>query len=1273
MKVLLLLLSLLSFGNTLHIDSNRYAEKCNIGGPQYWCRNKDTASRCQAVAYCQEHVWGVAKEGDDICAECQEYVGLLHGMLASNSTRQMIIDELTSACKQLPDAYQEMCQAMIENYVEKAIDMMEQYTTDAKAVCTSLGLCNGKKLSHKVMIHIRQSLKHLHKMKQVKTDYCTTCEQYVGTVHLILSNQETKTQVLNELTSLCNQYVKSSELCPLISTLGGSVYDELVAYLATPQKLCTTLGLCSGGKKIALLQLQQTKNIVQFSRMLPAVKSLNGELCDVCKFGVNYLDSMLKDNATEAELKQAVLGLCGDLPPSVSSICKSYVNSYWSAAIGLIVSELNDSAALCTTLHACTSVQKATPAKKVQANPVTCEVCEYAMNYLDSILADNATEKEIIDALDSLCAKLPSSISGECTSLINQYGDTILKLLISELKPDQICKELGLCSSVKKAINVPVKKVKANPVACEVCEYAMSYLDQTLSDHATEQEIINAVESLCSKLPSTISGECNTLVQQYGEAIIQMLIQQLKPEVICKELGLCSSLRKEMKIITPAKKFHANPVTCEVCEYAMNYLDSILTDKSTEQEIISALDSLCSKLPSSLSGECTTLINNYGEAILQMLVQEFKPDVICKELGLCTSKLVKKTKSNAVTCELCEYAMSYLDSILTDKSTEQEITSAVESLCSKLPASISGECKSLVDEYSETIIKMLIEDFQPAFVCQKLGLCTSTRKAKKPVVQSIKVKANPVTCEVCEYAMQYLDSMLSDNATETEIKQGLEQLCGYLPASVSGECSSLVDQYSDTLVKLLIQELNPETICKELQLCASNLIKAKKPVVQSLKVKANPVTCEVCEYAMQYLDSMLSDNATEAEIRQGLDQLCGYLPASVSGECTSLVNQYADTIIKLIVQELDPATICKELQLCAASKKVTNVKDDLTCTVCQDALEVLDNIIKENKTEEAIKNGLDKLCSLLPSSLSGECQSLVTLYGDAILNLLINEIDPSAICKELKLCASARKVVKTPIKNEVTCEFCKYAMTYLDNQLKSDRTEAKIKSALDSLCTHLPSSVSGECESLINSNLDFLVQLLVRELDPTTICDALKVCTTSPTKVSGEACTLCDFIVGQLVKDLKDNSTEDEILNALEGMCAKLPTHLNDECVIVVKRYFPQLVNLLRTEDAQTICHYLGFCSSSLKNHSLKKALLVKTNPVECEVCQSAIGYLDSVLTEQSTEDEIKTAVKSLCSHLPAAIDNECDALITEYGDELIKLVVQQIKPDTICKALKVC
>ena len=51
------------------------------------------------------------------------------------------------------------------------------------------------------------------------------------------------------------------------------------------------------------------------------------------------------------------------------------------------------------------------------------------------------------------------------------------------------------------------------------------------------------------------------------------------------------------------------------------------------------------------------------------------------------------------------------------------------------------------------------------------------------------MKGNPITCEVCQYAMTYLDSMLSDNATEQEVKTALEGLCGYLPASIKSEVS----------------------------------------------------------------------------------------------------------------------------------------------------------------------------------------------------------------------------------------------------------------------------------------------------------------------------------------------------------------------------------------------------------------------------------------------------------------------------------------------------
>ena len=54
----------------------------------------------------------------------------------------------------------------------------------------------------------------------------------------------------------------------------------------------------------------------------------------------------------------------------------------------------------------------------VETNPVGCEVCQYAMNYLDQILGDNATEQEIISALDSLCSKLPTSVKGEVSKII---------------------------------------------------------------------------------------------------------------------------------------------------------------------------------------------------------------------------------------------------------------------------------------------------------------------------------------------------------------------------------------------------------------------------------------------------------------------------------------------------------------------------------------------------------------------------------------------------------------------------------------------------------------------------------------------------------------------------------------------------------------------------------------------------------------------------------------------------------------------------------------
>lgn len=42
---------------------------------------------------------------------------------------------------------------------------------------------------------------------------------------------------------------------------------------------------------------------------------------------------------------------------------------------------------------------------------------------------------------------MPKSVKTQCNDFINQYGDSIIQLLISALEPSDICSYLKLCNS----------------------------------------------------------------------------------------------------------------------------------------------------------------------------------------------------------------------------------------------------------------------------------------------------------------------------------------------------------------------------------------------------------------------------------------------------------------------------------------------------------------------------------------------------------------------------------------------------------------------------------------------------------------------------------------------------------------------------------------------------------------------------------------------------------------------------------------------------------
>jgi saposin len=154
----------------------------------------------------------------------------------------------------------------------------------------------------------------------------------------------------------------------------------------------------------------------------------------------------------------------------------------------------------------------------------------------------------------------------------------------------------------------PVKQVPTVSVTCVVCEYAIGMLQKDLKENATQDEIRASLDALCEKLPSAIINECESLVTQYSEELIDALVLNLTPEQTCRYLMLCqppskptadvvmvapeardSKMMDSFLVYDPLKemtqkrklKVEVSP-GCILCEFVMRELDDILKDNRTE-------------------------------------------------------------------------------------------------------------------------------------------------------------------------------------------------------------------------------------------------------------------------------------------------------------------------------------------------------------------------------------------------------------------------------------------------------------------------------------------------------------------------------------------------------------------------------------------------------------------------------------------------------------------------------------------------------------------
>ena len=271
------------------------------------------------------------------------------------------------------------------------------------------------------------------------------------------------------------------------------------------------------------------------------------------------------------------------------------------------------------------------------------------------------------------------------------------------------------------------------------------------------------------------------------------------------------------------------------------------------------------------------------------------------------------------------------------------------------------------------------------------------------------------TCILCEYAMNILSNYVHRQSTEKEIEQSLERVCNEMPSTIKSQCHDLIDNYGPAIIATLVREFDPLTICRKLNLCTKQM----KVNVSGL-TRTSVAACGICDYVSTYVNFALKRDSSERSLQHALSTVCLHLSNEQHSLCQMFVELFGPHIRKLDLELGN--NFCKQLTICQTWKDeknmvkpsmgqpsiihvplknvesnedndklkhriMKNLDDTVECVLCRYVVSYLDAILKTNKSEAAIEDALEKVCSIVPS----ECEYSNEVFSRDYLFFFLRE------------------------------------------------------------------------------------------------------------------------------------------------------------------------------------------------------------------------------------------------------------------------------------------
>lgn len=698
----------------------------------------------------------------------------------------------------------------------------------------------------------------------------------------------------------------------------------------------------------------------------------------------------------------------------------------------------------------------------------------------------------------------------------------------------------------------------------------------------------------------------------------------------------CNAVRHCIQTVWETNHVPAdNDSICQICKDMVTQARDQLRSNETMEELKEVFDGSCNLIPIKIiKKECCKLADNFIPELVEALSSQMNPDQVCSVAGLCNNaeidrllmkyygaalegtlkedgeseeekenekqkrkkvdketKLVVKPQKPTLSCGNCHNLASLIVQKL-QSSNRDDILENILHLCGEL-SSFADACSSIVLTYFNDIYDHLNKNLDATGICHLSGSCVARYhqhpedpKEEEPI--DLMAPGNEdVPCELCEQLVQHLREVLIANTTEIEFKQVLQGLCNQTKG-FRNECLSIVDQYYDVIYKNLVNGLDANGICFMMGICPHTLKSLNDYDIMPLLPAIQP-----------------------AEIKVTIRKKLG-----------ANEPKFTQEDLKAMVLPID--------KLMGAANPGLLVENGELCTLCEYILHFIQEELATPSTADQIKHTVDSICNKLPKSLEGQCHNFVDMYGDAVIALLIQGLDPREVCPKLQMCPPnhanhedievfAPIAVEKTESDKPTCPLCLFAVEQAQMKIKDNKSKKNIKDVLDHLCGHLPQKLKVECVDFVETYSSELIDKLISDLKPQEICVDLKLCPQSHNYLE---------IMGLSFEDSSEESdSSNKVVDDSDEMPVEIVFQLNNE----------------------------------------------ESSP-NCLLCEELVKLAEKRIHKYSTKDEVKKALDETCEKLHVARWRpKCHKLVDKYGDKIAGMILKEMEPKVICIELGLC